>query len=230
MLRTNVRSRTRGPRRAQRPCRRPPSPPWGRPRKCAVGAAPVVIACRAGDRAIPVWVRTAKPRPKLCPSEVADWSYGPLRRCRADRTSSARTSCGEEALAVERCLRWRASGRSADSRPRSNGAAAAAFELERAAAACRMLCGLPIRGSLAKASGIARPSWPRAREAGVGHAERLPDALFQECAERLAGDLLDDQAQHVDREAVVPDRARLIEQRRAERCRGICAGQLSWPI
>ena len=44
----------------------------------------------------------------------------------------------------------------------------------------------------------------------VVHAERLPDVLLQVAAERLLGELLDDQPQHVEAEAVVPDRARLV--------------------
>ncbi len=51
-------------------------------------------------------------------------------------------------------------------------------------------------------------------ETGVGHAERLPQALRQEVAEALAGHRLDDETEDVGRDAVFPRRAGLEQQRR----------------
>ena len=50
-------------------------------------------------------------------------------------------------------------------------------------------------------------------ERRVDHAERVEDALLQELAERLSGELLDQVALHVDADAVVPARARLGQER-----------------
>mgnify|MGYP007067076058 CR=1 FL=1 len=58
-----------------------------------------------------------------------------------------------------------------------------------------------------------RRGW-RERETRVGHAERGPQALAQCCAQRLAGHRLDDEAEHVGGEAVLPLRAGLEQQRR----------------
>ena len=66
-------------------------------------------------------------------------------------------------------------------------------------------------------------------ERGVHHAERREDALVQEVAQRLSGDLLDQIALHVDGRAVRPHGLRLGEQRhlhelvdhRLQRCAGV---------
>src|SRR5262249_16675638 len=52
----------------------------------------------------------------------------------------------------------------------------------------------------------------RNREAGVDHADRRPQALLKGSTERLAGDGLDDKAEHVCGKAVIPNRPRLIKQ------------------
>ena len=59
---------------------------------------------------------------------------------------------------------------------------------------------------------VARPRRLGQVEARVGHAERLPDALLQERPEAFARHLLDDEAEDVGREAVLPRRARLEDQ------------------
>src|SRR6185436_1837868 len=47
-------------------------------------------------------------------------------------------------------------------------------------------------------------------ETGVGHIEGSPEALFEKGGERLSGHGLDDETLHVDRDAVVPHRSRLV--------------------
>ena len=54
-------------------------------------------------------------------------------------------------------------------------------------------------------------------ERGIDHAQRPGDALAQELIERLARDHRDQMSQHVGRDAVVPLRARLRDQRNVRR-------------
>jgi hypothetical protein len=61
---------------------------------------------------------------------------------------------------------------------------------------------------------IARALGSGQSEARIGHAERNPQALLQHGAERLACHGLDNEAQHVGREAVFPVGARIEQQRR----------------
>ena len=73
----------------------------------------------------------------------------------------------------------------------------------------------PFQGSVANGS-ARRPAFASPRmEGGLGHLQRRQDAFGQERAERLAGDDLDDAAEHVGGAAVVPFRAGLADQRHA---------------
>ena len=51
------------------------------------------------------------------------------------------------------------------------------------------------------------------RKRRVVHLQRLPDRVGEVAAERLAGDLLDDGAEDVERQAVLEDRAGLVDER-----------------
>ncbi|MEI9986276.1 MAG: hypothetical protein WDN69_25765 [Aliidongia sp.] len=53
----------------------------------------------------------------------------------------------------------------------------------------------------------------RHAEAGIDHAKRAEDALLEEGAETPAGDDFDQPPQHIGRDAVIPARARLGDQR-----------------
>ena len=79
----------------------------------------------------------------------------------------------------------------------------------------------PVQGSVGERFGEAGGVGFRRVERGLGHLQRRQDALGQERAERLAGDDLDDAAEHVGRAAVVPAFAGLADQRHAGDDRGV---------
>ncbi len=74
--------------------------------------------------------------------------------------------------------------------------------------------GIAGDGVLGERQRIAGALGCRQGEARVGHAERRPQPLLQEAPERLARHGLDDEAQHVGGEAVLPVAAGIEQQRR----------------
>ena len=91
-------------------------------------------------------------------------------------------------------------------------AAAAAVELVefRAVAQRLRLAGQRIVGQRLR---VTPEIFGRHDETRVDHAQRTEDPLLEKLAQRHAGDLFDDETQHVQTQAVFPRRARLIVQR-----------------
>ena len=94
---------------------------------------------------------------------------------------------------------------------RGHRAAAAAVELPRHAGIMQLVlrAGVGMRGQRLRDT---RALVGRDEERRVGHLQRPVDALREELAERLAGHDLDDAAEDVGRQAVLPPRAGLVEQ------------------
>ena len=76
------------------------------------------------------------------------------------------------------------------------------------------LLGVPVAGSVANGSASRASVRLGHREPRIDHAERREQPLLEKVAKPHAGRLLDHPPQHVDGEAVFPDRSGLMDQRR----------------
>ncbi len=128
----------------------------------------------------------------------------------------------QEAHAIERAAAEQHPAKAQVVGRRRHQAAAAGFEVRRRRVGSGLRVVLKGQGTLGIGpitGGEALHLVRWAVEAGVGHAERREDALIQEAAERHARDRLDEIAEHVDGNGVVPRLARREEQRQFRQLR-----------